>query len=217
MEKFRKKMDELVILKLRKKGCCFMGNTIDYYNENAKKFIDGTVAVDFKHIQDAFLELLPKHAAILDFGCGSGRDTKYFLEQGCRVDAMDGSLELCKAASEYTGINVKHMLFQELNEKEKYDGIWACASILHVKREELPEIIRKMSLAAKANGIIYLSFKYGDFEGERNGRYFTDMTEESMAKLLADFPEFTVEKQWITGDVRAGRGDERWLNMILRK
>ena len=74
-----------------------------------------------------------------------------------------------------------------------------------------------MSLAAKANGIIYLSFKYGDFEGERNGRYFTDMTEESMAKLLVDFPEFTVEKQWITGDVRAGRGDERWLNMILRK
>ena len=210
-------LDELVNLKLREKGCCFMGNTIDYYNENAKKFIDGTVAVDFKHIQDTFLELLPEHATILDFGCGSGRDTKYFLERGCMVDAMDGSLELCKAASEYTGINVKHMLFQELNEKEKYDGIWACASILHVKREELPEIIRKMSLAAKANGIIYLSFKYGDFEGERNGRYFTDMTEESMAELLVDFPEFTVEKQWITGDVRAGRGDERWLNMILRK
>ena len=194
-----------------------MGNTIDYYNENAKKFIDGTVAVDFKHIQDTFLELLPEHASILDFGCGSGRDAKYFLGHGCMVDAMDGSFELCKAASEYTGINVKHMLFQELNEKEKYDGIWACASILHVKREELPEIIRKMSLAAKANGIIYLSFKYGDFEGERNGRYFTDMTEESMAKLLVGFPEFTVEKQWITGDVRAGRGDERWLNMILRK
>ena len=194
-----------------------MGNTIDYYNDNAKKFIDGTVAVDFKHIQDTFLELLPEHATILDFGCGSGRDTKYFLEQGCMVDAMDGSLELSKAASKYTGINVKHMLFQELNEKEKYDGIWACASILHVKREELPEIIRKMSMAAKANGIIYLSFKYGDFEGERNGRHFTDMTEESMAELLADFPEFTIEKQWITGDARVGRGDERWLNMILRK
>ena len=194
-----------------------MGNTIDYYNENAKKFIDGTVSVDFKDIQDTFLELLPENAKILDFGCGSGRDTKYFLEQGYLVDATDGSLELCKAASEYTGINIKHMLFQELNEKEIYDGIWACASILHVKREGLSEIIRKMSLATKVNGIIYLSFKYGDFEGERKGRYFTDMTEESMAGLLADFPEFRVEKQWITGDVRAGRGDERWLNMILRK
>lgn len=194
-----------------------MGNTTDYYNENAKKFIDGTVSVDFKHIQDTFLVLLPESAKILDFGCGSGRDTKYFLEHGCSVDAMDGSLKLCKAASEYTGIAVKHMLFQDLNEKEMYDGIWACASILHVKSEELPEIIRKMSLATIANGIIYLSFKYGDFEGERNGRYFTDMTEESMAEILADFPEFKVEKQWITGDVRVGRGNERWLNMILRK
>lgn len=194
-----------------------MGNTINYYNENAKKFIDGTVSVDFRSIQDTFLELLPENAKILDFGCGSGRDTKYFLEHGCRVVAMDGSLELCKAASEYTGIIVKHMLFQELNEKEIYDGIWACASILHVKSEELPEIIRKMSLATIANGIIYLSFKYGDFEGERNGRYFTDMTEESMAELLVGFPELRVEKQWITGDVRDGRGDERWLNMILRK
>lgn len=194
-----------------------MGNTINYYNENAKKFIDGTVSVDFRSIQDTFLELLPENAKILDFGCGSGRDTKYFLEHGCRVVAMDGSLELCKVASEYTGITVKHMLFQELNEKERYDGIWACASILHVKSEELPEIIRKMSLATIANGIIYLSFKYGDFEGERNGRYFTDMTEESMAELLVGFPELRVEKQWITGDVRDGRGDERWLNMILRK
>lgn len=194
-----------------------MGNTIDYYNKNAKTFIDGTVSVDFKHIQDMFLGLLPDNAKILDFGCGSGRDTKYFLEHGCRVDAMDGSLELCKAASEYTGITVKHMLFQDLNEKEIYDGIWACASILHVKRDELPEIIRRMNWAIKANGIIYLSFKYGNFEGERNGRYFTDMTEESMAELLLDFPELRVEKQWITGDVRVGRGDERWLNMILRK
>ena len=194
-----------------------MGITIDYYNENAKKFFDGTVSVDFKHIQDMFLEILPEKARILDFGCGSGRDTKNFLEQGYIVDATDGSLELCKAASEYTGISVKHMLFQELDEKEAYDGIWACASVLHVKRVELPDIIRKMSSATKVNGIIYLSFKYGDFEGERNGRYFTDMTEDSMEKLLMEFPELKVEKQWITGDVRAGRGDERWLNMILRK
>ena len=156
-----------------------MINTIDYYNKNAKTFIDGTISVDFKHIQDTFLELLPENAKILDFGCGSGRDTKYFLEHGCSVDAMDGSLELCKAASEYTGINVKKMLFQDLNEKEIYDGIWACASILHVKRDELPEIIRRMSLATKASGIIYLSFQYGNFEGERNGRFFTDMTEET--------------------------------------
>lgn len=194
-----------------------MVNTIDYYNKNVQSFIDGTVSVDFTRIQNIFLELLPKDARILDFGCGSGRDTKYFLDCGYQVDAIDGSMELCRAASEYTGIHVKQMLFQELTEVEKYDGIWACASILHVKKAELPDIIRKMSLTTKENGIIYVSFKYGDYEGERNGRYFTDMTEISMKELLAAFPELVVEKQWVTDDVRAGRGDERWLNMILGK
>lgn len=194
-----------------------MEKTIDYYNKNAQSFIDGTVSADFTQIQNIFLELLPKNACILDFGCGSGRDTKYFLDCGYHVDAIDGSGELCKAASEYTGIDVKQMLFQELDEVEKYDGIWACASILHVKKNELPDIIRKISLATKKNGIIYISFKYGDFEGGRNGRYFTGMTEISMKELLENFPELNVEKQWITGDVRPGRGDERWLNIILRK
>lgn len=194
-----------------------MRSTIDYYDKNAQSFIDGTVFVDFTSVQNVFLELLPKGARILDFGCGSGRDTKFFLDCGYQVDAIDGSMELCRAASKYTGISVKQMFFQELDEVEKYDGIWACASILHVKKDELREIIRKMSLSTKENGIIYISFKYGDFEGERNGRYFADMTEMSMKELLIDFPELKVEKQWITGDVRLGRGDERWINMILRK
>jgi SAM-dependent methyltransferase len=194
-----------------------MSSTVNYYNENAKLFIEGTANVDFAKIQDDFLMLLPHQATILDFGCGSGRDTKYFLEHGYKVDAIDGSIELCKLASEYTEINVKHMLFPELTVVEKYDGIWACASILHVKRKELPEILQKMCDATKKNGIIYVSFKYGNFEGERNGRYFTDMTEESMSELLTHIPELKVEKQWITGDVREGRGNERWLNMILRK
>ena len=194
-----------------------MQNTINYYNENAKAFIEGTVSVEFTRVQDAFLQLLPSKGKILDFGCGSGRDTKYFLEHGYKVDAIDGSIELCKFAREYTGIDVKHMLFQELAEVEKYDGIWACASILHVKRAELPDILQKICKATKKNGIIYVSFKYGNFEGERNGRYFTDMTEETMEDLLVHVSELKIEKQWITGDVRAGRGDERWLNMILRK
>ena len=121
-----------------------MQNTINYYNENVKAFIEGTVSVEFTRVQDAFLQLLPSKGKILDLGCGSGRDTKYFLEHGYKVDAIDGSIELCKLASKYTGINVKHMLFQELAEVEKYDGIWACASILHVKRAELPDILQKM-------------------------------------------------------------------------
>ena len=194
-----------------------MDPTIDYYNLNAENFIENTQNVDMHHAQDRFLRLLDENASILDFGCGSGRDTKYFLEQDCKVTAIDGSQELCKLASEYTGIPVKHMLFQELNEKEAYDGIWACSSILHVPANELRDIIKKMANALRAHGIIYTSFKYGTFEGERNGRYFTDMTEETFAKLIQDMDELEIEEQWITSDVRPGRGEEKWLNLILRK
>ena len=191
--------------------------TLSYYNTNAKIFTESTVNVDFSDTQNKFLEKLPKGAAILDFGCGSGRDTKYFLEKGYAVEATDGSEELCKLASEYTGIEVKHQFFQELQEQEKYDAIWACSSILHLSYEELVDVMKKMAAALKENGLIYTSFKYGTFEGVRNGRYFLDMTEERIEKLLQSVTELTIEETWITSDVRPGRGEEKWLNLFLRK
>lgn len=191
--------------------------TIEYYNKNANLFVETTANVEFYHMQNRFLSKLETGAHILDFGCGSGRDTKYFLEQGYRVDAIDGSAELCKLASEFTGIEVKHMYFQELSEEVKYDGIWACSSILHLNLSALEDVMKKMTIAVKSNGIIYTSFKYGIFSGERNGRYFTDMTEDTFGKLLQKIPELEIEEQWITSDVRPGRGKEQWLNLILRK
>lgn len=191
--------------------------TLEYYNENAKQFVETTANVEFHHMQNRFLEKLEEGAEILDFGCGSGRDTKYFLEQGYQVDAIDGSEELCKMASELAGIQVRHMYFQELSEVEKYDGIWACSSILHLDHNDLEEVMKKMAVAVKTNGIIYMSFKYGTFSGERNGRYFTDMTEDTFNELLQKIPGLEIEEQWITSDVRPGRGEEKWLNLILRK
>lgn len=130
---------------------------------------------------------------------------------------MDGSEELCKVAAKYIGIPVRKMLFQELDDQEKYDGIWACASILHLSKNELADVLQKMCRALKNNGIIYTSFKYGTFEGERNGRYFTDLTEDSFRILLRSVRGLSVEKLWLTGDVRKDRGNEKWLNIILRK
>lgn len=192
-------------------------STIDFYNKNAAQFVETTANVEFHQIQNRFLDKLNENAYILDFGCGSGRDTKYFLEQGYQVDAIDGSEELCKLASELTGIEVQHMYFQDLSEEEKYDGIWACSSILHLNLEDLEKVMKKMTLAIKARGIIYTSFKYGTFSGERNGRYFTDMTEGTFAELLQKIPELEIEEQWITSDARPGRGEEKWLNLILKK
>lgn len=195
----------------------YIQTTINYYNKNTDNFISSTVKVDLLAIQILFLSKLDVHASILDFGCGSGRDTKYFLEQGYQVTATDGSIELCKAATQYTGIPVKHMLFQELDETDTYDGIWACSSILHLPLPELEDVLHRMAVALKKDGIIYTSFKYGTYQGERNGRYFTDMTEETFSNLLQNIKELKIEDQWITSDVRPGRGDEKWLNIILRK
>ena len=192
-------------------------DTLNYYNSKAKDFVSGTVDVTFTEMQDTFLEFIPAGGKILDFGSGSGRDTKYFLSKGYKVDATDGSEELCKIASEYTGIQVKQMLFEELDEVEAYDGVWACASILHAEKKQLPNIMKKIATATKKGGTVYTSFKYGDFEGVRNGRFFTYLTEESFEELLRKVPELAIEKLWISADVRAERGEERWLNIVLRK
>ncbi|WP_346707643.1 class I SAM-dependent methyltransferase [Massilistercora timonensis] len=191
--------------------------TIEYYNRNAARFLEDTAGVGFTEIQNAFLNLLPEGARILDFGCGSGRDALKFLKRGYQVEATDGSEEMRRAAAELTGLAVRQMLFQELDEKEKYDGIWACSSILHLPKSELGDVLERMTAALKINGVIYTSFKYGAFEGERNGRYFTDFTEETFTEFIKGMTGVTVEKMWITNDVRPGRGEEKWLNMILRK
>lgn len=194
-----------------------MNETLNYYNQNADQFAFSTVSVDFSKTQNRFLDKLNKGAYILDFGCGSGRDTKYFLDRGYKVDAIDGSEELCRLASEYAGIQVKQMFFEELDEQDKYDGIWACSSILHLSKEALMPVLKKMTLALKDEGIIYTSFKYGDYEGDRNGRYFTDFTLEMFEEFIKGISELEIKDNWITGDVRPGRGEEKWLNLILQK
>lgn len=191
--------------------------TINYYNENAKTFVEGTVSVDFSDIQTKFINKLNDNAKILDFGCGSGRDTKFFLENGFDVEAIDGSEELCKFASEYTGINVKHMYFQQLDEVSKYDAVWACSSILHLSYDELIDVMKKIVDSLKPNGLFYTSFKYGDFEGDRNGRYFINMDETRISSLLENIEHLQIEEMWITTDVRPNRGEEKWINIFMRK
>lgn len=195
---------------------CNKNQTIQYYDQNAAAFVENTRNVDFHPIQDEFLEKLPVGARILDLGCGSGRDTKYFLERGYEVDAIDGSKELCALASEYTGISVKCQLFQEFDEVEKYDGIWACSSLLHLSLGELDEVLYRIEKALKPQGILYMSFKYGVFEGERNGRYFLDFTEEKLDQLLEKHEGLRQLRSFQTEDARPDR-EEKWLNLFLEK
>src|SRR5690606_1408431 len=151
-----------------------------------------------------------------DLGCGSGRDSLAFKNKGYRVDAIDYSEALAKKATELTGIQVKHHSFYELDEVAIYDGIWACASLLHCERRRLAEVVAKMLRALKSEGVIYMSFKYGDSDREKDGREFTDLNEQQAQKLLAQFDQVSLVQQWITLDKRPDR-TEQWLNLLWEK
>lgn len=203
------------ILQLFLRYNTYMNNTIDYYNKNAEKFITGTIDANMSAIQEDFLTYIPAGGSILDFGCGSGRDSKAFLDRGYQVLSVDGSIKMCIAAQQLTGQKVIHSMFNEFTSDLRFDGIWACASLLHLPKKELKPVIDMLSTLLKDGGCLYLSFKYGDFEGERNGRYFTDLTETSLDELTQSNPLLKKVKYTITGDVRVNRENEKWLNAFF--
>lgn len=217
----------------------------DYYRQNAQRFFTDTASVDMSALYPPFVKCLPPGARILDAGCGSGRDVKAFSEMGFDVEAFDASVELVELARQLSGKPVAQMRFQDVDMVERYDGIWCCASLLHVSEAELPGVMTKLAMALKHGGVGYLSFKHGRGEREKDGRRFTDMDRAGLQKLVerintpggdpltknmteikseAGSEDITVkrfaleiDKIWQTGDVRIGRGDEVWLNAIIRK
>lgn len=159
-------------------------NTLEYYNKNAQLYCEQTIVGDLQENYDRFLKQLPNNAYILDFGCGSGRDSKYFIDNGYKVKAIDGSIEMCKLASKYINQEVKCMKFDELKDRDTYDGIWACSSILHIEKDELSSVLNKMIDALKANGVIYTSFKKGTGYEVKEGKYYNYLTREEMEENL---------------------------------
>ena len=191
-------------------------DTTRYYEDNSMVFFEETVGADVTPLYERFLKYVPEGGKILDLGCGSGRDVKAFQERGYVADGVDRSEELCKLASEYTGVKIRQMDFAQLDAVAEYDAIWACASLLHVPCEELPKIIGLMRRALKPSGVMYMSYKYGDYEGDRDGRFFNDMTEEKFAGVLADVDGLSLVEEWYSEDVRRGK-DVKWYNVILRR
>jgi 2-polyprenyl-3-methyl-5-hydroxy-6-metoxy-1,4-benzoquinol methylase len=190
--------------------------SIDYYSKNAQCFFDTTIYVDMSALYQAFTGYLKQGSLILDAGCGSGRDTKAFVDMGYQVEAFDACPELVELSKGYTGIDVKLATFNQFEANSRYDGIWACASLLHVPEIDLLTTLSSLASSLKTNGIWYLSFKYGNSEREKEGRLFTDMDEKRFEGLLLQLPQLQLVKSWVTQDNRPDRNEE-WLNLVLMK
>lgn len=192
-------------------------NILSFYENNAKAYYDATVNVSMATVYAPFLSYLPLHAKILDAGCGSGRDTLYFSKKRFEVTAFDFSSALVRLASKLTGQKILDLSFQDLEFKNEFDGVWACASLLHVPTAEMPDVLSRLSGALKTNGILYASFKYGTGEHKRHGRYFANFDENTFDKVLLKHPEFSVMRYWKTKDLKSDRDSVKWLNILLRK
>ena len=193
-------------------------NTLDYYNKNSEEYFNSTLNVDMTNTYKEFLKLVPEGGKILDLGCGSGRDSMNFMKLGYEVTAVDGSKELAKKASALLGNEVIVSTFEELELKEKFHGIWACASLLHIKREDLKTVLNNLYNNLEDNGVFYMSFKYGEKEYvDDKNRYFNCFTDESIISFINENTKYNILGLYITED-KLGRVNEvKWVNLICNR
>jgi SAM-dependent methyltransferase len=192
-------------------------STLSYYEDNAQAYYNATVNVNMATLYAPFLNYMPSYAHILDAGCGSGRDTLFFSNNGYRVTGFDFSPALVSLASKLTGQKILELSFHDLKFENEFDGVWACSSLLHVPMEKMNGTLSRLSRSLKVNGILYASFKYGTGKHERHGKYFTRFDEKTFDKILLNHPELNVMRYWKTNDLGPGRDSVKWLNILLRK
>jgi 2-polyprenyl-3-methyl-5-hydroxy-6-metoxy-1,4-benzoquinol methylase len=191
--------------------------SIQFYEDNAEDFFARSVAAEMLREQARFADLLPAGGRVLDAGCGSGRDAKWFVEQGFEVTATEAAPKLAALARAHTGLPVQVMTFDQMAWRDAFDGIWACASLLHVARADLPATLRRLRQALVPGGLWFMSFKHGRSERFANGRHFTDLDETDAAALLAEAGGLELLSMELTGDVRPDRAHERWLSLFCRR
>ncbi len=190
-----------------------MAGTLDYYDGNSEEYSEQTLHADVSEARSRFLELIPKGGSILDLGCGSGRDTAYFLGSGYDATPVDGSSGMCRVAERNVGVRVRSIRFSQLDYCEEFDGVWACSSLLHLPSDELPGILALIRRSLKEGGILYASFRLGDYEGLRGSRHYTDMTPESMTAVF-EKAGFGTAAVWT--NLEEGRGI-LWCNGLFKK
>lgn len=191
--------------------------TVEFYERNAKEFIRNTQNLDLSHLYEPFLRHIPEGGSILDAGCGSGRDSLMFMKWGYEVTAFDNSPAMVEAASHLLGQKVYQLPFEKIAWRNTFDGIWACASLLHVPLQDMTETFQVLISALKYGGVLYASFKAGEGELYRTGRLFTSFTSESLEELLHRLPSISIIHCWKTADNRPDREGEFWINVLIKK
>lgn len=187
--------------------------TLAYYERCAEDYVAQTRHADMRALHEAFLARVAPGGRILDLGCGSGRDSKAFLARGYEVVAVDGAPALCARAAAYLGQEVVCARFENYQPEGIFDGIWACASLLHLPAPEIARVLARLAPHLSRDGWLYASFKYGSASGERGGRYFTDLTEDGLRALLVQVPELHLAATSLTQDTR--HRSQPWLNAYL--
>lgn len=192
--------------------------TVAFYDRNAASFAARTADLDMSPFYGRFLRHVRPGGRVLDAGCGVGRDARAFAERGFGVIGFDASPAMVRLAGERVGglAEIRHMRFEDVTWREEFDGVWACASLLHVPSAEFAGVAARLAGALRPGGAWYMSFKLGRGERVAEGRRFTDHTEETLRRALAG-GAVTLSEAWVSEDLRPGRAAARWVNaMALR-
>lgn len=186
--------------------------TLQFYDQSARTYVEKTRDINMSRAQERFLRLLPAGAHILDAGCGSGRDARVFLDKQYQVSAFDGSAEMARLASNYLGMQVPALRFQDIDYTAQFDGVWACASLLHLEPHELDDVMARLFRALRPNGILYASFTHGGETRFDEGRLFADMSRERFALLCEECGGQYLD-HWFEP---IARRDRSWVNFLAR-
>lgn len=200
-------------------------DTAAFYNENTQQYIDRNHNLNMSTARSRFIQdVRQAHEGpyrVLDAGSGTGRDTLAFLEEGFEVDAFDASEALAAFSTEQTGVPTQVARFETLTlPPSRYDGIWAMASLLHVKREDLPQVLVALGEGLKDQGVLHAVFKKGDQLEERmgsDGRRFTDMNEAYFSDTLDQLEGWSFERSILDAPLQPQTNPNEWLTFVLRK
>ena len=194
-----------------------LDSTRRYYAEHAEEFCESTFSIDMSELYRPFVARLPEGGRVLDAGCGSGRDALAFSQMGFEVVAFDASAEIVRIARLRTKLDIRVDTFDSFHDDQGFDGIWACASLLHHSRTDLGHSLLRLFDILVPGGVLYASFKNGEQEEQRGMRLFLDLTEKGVLEILDGIPSIDVLQIWTTPDLRGGRELEGWTNALLTR